>query len=147
VRAKLIYVQVNQSIWDIAIQEYGAAEGVFLVMLANKNTVESITDDLEPGTALKIWPINIIQQVAEQSESLNVYLPVLMQWIAMLVGGGSGSGLNDADYVHIRGDEVISGVKKFVDKIQTKKIEEVDNQGVDVEGVVFKDGVLDAGYF
>jgi hypothetical protein len=148
-KAKLIQTQVNQSLFDIAIQEYGAAEGVFLVMMANRDVIESITDDIVPGTALKIWPVKVVRQLAEQTESLNAYLPVLMQWIALVSNGGSsgGGGLNDGDYVHIRGDEIVSGIKTFVNTIRTSEIEEITNEGVTVEGITFKDGVLDAGTF
>lgn len=149
--AKLIYVQPGQSIVDIAIQEYKAVEGMFLLMLANRGVIASLTDDLKPGTALTVWPIKVVKQVAERNESLAPYLSFIMQWIAA-VGSGSGSGggsggLNDADYVHIRGDEVVSGIKTFVNTIKTATIEEIADSGVTVEGILLKDGVLDSGTF
>ncbi len=148
--SKIIKVQRGQSLVDLAIQEYKAVEGMFLLMLANQDVVTSLTVDLEPGTSLKIWPVKVIQEMAERAESLKPYLSILMQWIAAVgsgTGGGTGGGLNDGDYVHIRGDEIVSGIKTFVDKIQTAQIEDIANSGVDVDGVLMKDGVLDAGTF
>lgn len=148
--AKLIYVQPGQSLIDLAIQEYKATEGMFLLMLANQDVVTSLTVDLEPGTALKVWPVKVVKEIAQRTESLTPYLSILMQWIAATgagSGGGTGGGLNDGDYVHIRGDEVVSGIKTFVNTIQTSQIEEIADSGVSVEGVMMKDGVLDAGTF
>lgn len=148
--AKLIYVQPGQSLIDLAIQEYKAVEGMFLLMLANQEVVTSLTVDLEPGTVLKVWPVRVVKEMAERTESLTPYLSILMQWIAAVgggTGGGTGGGLNDADYVHIRGDEVVSGIKTFVNTIQTSQIEEIADSGVSVEGIYMKDGVLDAGTF
>lgn len=148
--AKIIYVQPGQSLIDIAIQVYKATEGMFLLMLANQEMVTSLTVDLEPGTALKVWPVKVVKEMAERTESLTPYLSILMQWIAAVgggSGGGTGGGLNDSDYVHIRGDEVVSGIKTFVNTIQTSQIEEIADSGVSVEGIYMKDGVLDAGTF
>lgn len=149
-KVKTIFVKPFQSLIDIAIQEYQATEGMFLLMLANQGVVSSLTADLEPGTELHVWPVKIVQQVVERTESLAPYLSVIMQWIAAVGaggGGGTGGGLNDGDYVHIRGDEVVSGIKTFVNTIQTSQIEEIADQGVSVEGIYIKDGVLDAGTF
>lgn len=149
-KIKRIITQPGQSLLDIAIQEYKATEGMFLLMLANQGVVSSLTADLEPGTELQVWTVKVVQQVVERTESLAPYLSVIMQWIAA-VGAGSGAGtggnLNDGDYVHIRGDEVVSGIKTFVNTIQTSQIEEIADQGVSVEGIYIKDGVLDAGTF
>lgn len=148
--AKLIHVQPGQSLIDVAIQEYKATEGMFLLMLANQDVVTSLTVDLEPGTALKVWPVKVVKEMAERTESLTPYLSILMQWIVAVgggTGGGTGGGLNDGDYVHIRGDEVVSGIKTFVNTIKTSQIEEIADSGVSVEGIIIKDGVLDAGTF
>lgn len=144
---KVIYVQPGQSLIDLAIQEYKAVEGMFLLMLANQDIITSLTVDLEPGTALKVWPVKVVQQMAERIESLTPYLSILMQWITAVGGSGSGGGLNDGDYVHIRGDEVVMGIKSFVNKIQTNEITDIDGTGTSVEGVYIKDGVLDAGSY
>lgn len=147
--SKIINVQRGQSLVDLAIQEYKAVEGMFLLMLANQEVVTSLTIDLEPGTPLKVWPVKVVKEIAERTESLAPYLSVLMQWITALGGGtgGTGGGLNDGDYVHIRGDEVVSGIKTFVNTIKTSEIEEIADEGVSVEGIYIKDGVLDAGTF
>lgn len=146
--SKIIKVQRGQSLVDLAIQEYKAVEGMFLLMLANQELVTSLTVDLEPGTTLKVWPVKVIKEIAQRTESLTPYLSILMQWITA-VGAGStgGGGLNDGDYVHIRGDEVVSGIKTFVNTIKTSEIEEIANEGISVEGIFMKDGVLDAGTF
>lgn len=146
--SKIIRVQRGQSLIDLAIQEYKAVEGMFLLMLANQEVVTSLTVDLEPGTALKVWPVKVVKEIAQRTESLTPYLSVLMQWItAVGPGSGGGGGLNDGDYVHIRGDEVVSGIKTFVNTIKTSEIEEIANEGISVEGIFMKDGVLDAGTF
>ncbi len=148
--SKRIITQAGQSLLDIAIQEYQATEGMFLLMLANQDVVSSLTADLEPGTELKVWPVKVVQQVVERTESLAPYLGIIMQWIAAVgagSGGGTGGNLNDGDYVHIRGDEVVSGIKTFVNTIQTSQIDEIADQGISVEGIYMKDGVLDAGTF
>lgn len=149
---KLIYVQPGQTLTDIAIQEYKATEGIFLVMLANQPVITGITMPLIPGTALKIWSIKLVEAVAAESESLVPFLPVLMTWITIINnntggGGGTGGGLNDGDYVHIVGDEVVDGVKSFLQVVKTNAIEEKDASGVNVEGVVIKDGTLFGGSF
>lgn len=146
--AKVIYVEVGQSLIDLAIQEYKAVEGMFLLMLANQDIVTSLTVELAPGQALKVWPVKVVKEIAQRTESLTPYLSILMQWITA-VGGGStgGGGLNDGDYVHIRGDEVVSGIKTFVNTIKTSEIEEIADEGISVEGIYMKDGVLDAGTF
>ncbi|MCK9452872.1 MAG: hypothetical protein M0Q90_14350 [Bacteroidales bacterium] len=148
--SKRIITQPGQSLIDIAIQEYQATEGMFLLMLANQSVVSSLTTDLEPGTELQVWPVKVVKQVVERTESLAPYLGIIMQWIAAVgagSGGGTGGNLNDGDYVHIRGDEVVSGIKTFVNTIQTLQIEEIADQGISVEGIYMKDGVLDAGTF
>lgn len=149
--AKIIYVKRGQSLTDIAIQEYKAVEGMFLVMLANQPTITGITMPLVPGTALKIWSIKLVEAVAAESESLVPFLPVLMTWITIINnntgGGGTGGGLNDGDYVHIVGDEVVDGIKSFLQVVKTNAIEEKDAAGVSVEGVIIKDGTLFGGSF
>ncbi|KAF0190439.1 MAG: hypothetical protein FD166_3804 [Bacteroidetes bacterium] len=48
--------------------------------------------------------------------------------------------MNDGDYVHIRGDEVVDGIKSFLQVVKANAIEEKDASGVNVEGVIIKDG-------
>lgn len=44
----------NQSIFDIAIQEYGGVEGIFLLMEDNPDVILSFNSELLPGTVLLI---------------------------------------------------------------------------------------------
>jgi len=151
-KVKSITIQAGQNLFDIAIQEYGSVEGVFLVMLANTDKIQSITDDLVPGQSLTIWPLKIIQDVVAQEESLSSYLPVLMQWAAAIgsqagSGTGGGSNLNDADYVHVRGDEIIAGIKTYLQELKVNQLEEAGTEGINIEGVNIDDGVIDLGTF
>ena len=143
--AKIIYVKRGQTLTDIAIQEYKAVEGIFLIMLANQPLITSLTMTLVPGTPLTIWSIKLVEAVAAESESLVPFIPILMTWITIINnntggGGGTGGGLNDGDYVHIRGDEVVDGIKSFLQVVKANAIEEKDASGVNVEGVIIKDG-------
>lgn len=149
-KVKTIVVQAFQSLFDIAIQEYGRAEEIFLVMMANADKISSITQDLVPGDMLKIWPAEMVEEVVRKEESLIPYVPVLMQWIMMIggMGGGTGNNLNDGDYVHIRGNEVVDGIKSFLDTVKTNEIRGFgEEDGVDIEGIMINDGVIDLGGF
>jgi len=151
-QVKNIHIAPGQNLFDIAIQEYGSVEAVFLVMLANTDKIQSITDDLVPGQSLTIWPIKIIQEIVAQEESLSSYLPILMQWAATIgsqagTGTGSGSNLNDADYVHVRGDEIIAGIKTYLQELKVNQLEEAGTEGIDIEGFNFDDKILDLGTF
>jgi hypothetical protein len=151
-KVKITRVHAGQSLIDLAIQEYGSIEGMFLIMLANRDLILNLTDDIAPGAALKIWPLKVVKQIVTETESLTPFLPTILQWLAMTGGGGSGSGsgttgLNDSDYVHVRGDEVVRGIKTFIDAVKTNEIEEIGDGGVSVEGIYMKDGVLDLGTF
>lgn len=149
-KIKTIRVKAFQSMLDIAIQEYQAAEGVFLVMMANAEKLTSITQDLIAGDILNIWPVKLIEDIVINEESLTPYLPILMQWF-ILVGGGSGSGtggLNDGDYVHIRGNEVVDGIKSFLKPVKTNEIYGFgEADGVNIEGIFINEGVMDLGTF
>jgi len=59
--SKFITVDINQSIWDIAIQEYGDASGVKQLMI--DNPFLGFTQSLQPGTKLKITGSVINQNV------------------------------------------------------------------------------------
>ncbi len=153
-KAKVIIVRDGQTLVDIAIQEYGVFEGIFLVAFANTSKINSITQDLIAGMQLVIWDAALaFEVISQKSDELEDYLSVLTTWMGGVVGfggsgGGGGSGLNDEDYVHIRGDEIVQGVKTFISGIETDNIEEAEeDSGVTVEGVMIKDGVLDAGNF
>lgn len=47
-------VMRGQTIWDLAIQEYGSVEGVFLLIQDNADQLDSLDDDLVPGQVLRI---------------------------------------------------------------------------------------------
>lgn|SRR5574343_123395 len=86
VSAKIIHVIANQSLWDIAMQEYKAAEAVFLVFMANRDVLGSITEELEPGMPLKILPWNAS---TPSTGSDTGYAASFMHWVA-LAGQKSG---------------------------------------------------------
>lgn len=149
-KIKQVRVKAFQSLFDIAIQEYQNAEGVFAIMMANLDRISSITQDLIPGEMLNIWPGELLEEVVNTEESLTPYLPVLMQWI-MMIGGinsGTGNNLNDGDYVHIRGNEVVDGIKSFMQTVKTNEIRGLgSSDGVDIEGIFVNEGVIDLGNF
>ncbi len=151
---KTIYIAPGQTLFDIAVQEYSSVEGVFLVMLANSSVISSITDDLVPGQKLTIWPVKVIEEIVSQEESLASYMPVFQQWLAAMggnysqsTGGSGGSTFNDADYVHVRGDELIAGIKTVLQEMRVNKLEEAGIEGIDIEGFKFDDDILDLGTF
>jgi len=150
-KVKMIIIQAFQSLFDIAIQEYGAAEGVFLIMMANSDKIESITQDLVPGDTLKIWPVQIVEDIVTAEQSLTPYVSILMQWFMMISGGEGGTGgggLNDGDYVHIRGNEVVDGIKSFLKPVKTNEIYGFgEGDGVNLEGIFVNDGVINLGSF
>ncbi len=51
VNGKKATLKPSQNMFDMAIQEYGTMEGVFILA---KDNMQSLTEDLEPGTNLKI---------------------------------------------------------------------------------------------
>ena len=55
--AKLIYVQPGQSLIDLAIQEYKTVRGVYTLLAYNQEKLQSITQELEPGTQLEVRPL------------------------------------------------------------------------------------------
>jgi hypothetical protein len=57
---KTIIVGDGQTIFDIAIQEYGGIEGILLLMSDNGDKIPSITSELKAGLKLKIksLPVN-----------------------------------------------------------------------------------------
>lgn len=51
---KTVQILDRQTIWDIAIQEYGSVDGVFKLMNDNPEKVPSLDANLIPGDFLKI---------------------------------------------------------------------------------------------
>lgn len=60
---KKLVVQGNQTPYDIALQEYGSAEGIFLLMKDNPGKITSIDCGVEAGTILRIDSPVIDEQV------------------------------------------------------------------------------------
>lgn len=107
---KTISVQAGQNIWDIAIQEYGNAEAVMLILQANPGL--GLTDTLTPGQSLLIWSDATTDNMLETIE-LEPYKSklqsLLMAWAALVLkpsgGGGttseysSGFGVDLANFI------------------------------------------------
>jgi hypothetical protein len=81
-----VIVQDRQTVFDIAIQEYGSAEGCFLLMADNPDKVTHLTMDLVPGTKLKIISPPVNKPVASfmrtngiQPVSISTAPPSLLQ--------------------------------------------------------------------
>lgn len=57
---RIIEVQHGQSIWDIALQEYGSVEAVFTLISDNPDVLTDLDVDLMPGQKLLIKgePVN-----------------------------------------------------------------------------------------
>ncbi len=48
------FIEEQQSIYDVAIQEYGTVEGVFLLLADNPDVIQSLDSFLNPGDVLEI---------------------------------------------------------------------------------------------
>ncbi len=148
-----IQVKAGQTLFDLAIQEYGTVEGMYLLLLANSNSIEGITADLDPGQELLVWPVHVLQEFIEREEAALAYAGLIMNWLVRIglssTGSGSvnggGSEWNDSDYVHIRGDEVIAGIKRFLSPIKVDKILPGGKDGVDLNGLYIAEGIIDMG--
>lgn len=86
---KIIHVIAGQTLWDIAVQEYKAAEAVFLVLMANRDVVGGITEELEPGMPLKIIPWDATGLSTSSTGSDAGYAASFMHWVS-LAGQRSG---------------------------------------------------------
>lgn len=139
---KTIKTQNNQAVMDIAIQEYGSPEGVWLLLTLNSDKIETITDEPMPGTELSILELSDITMQRQSA----IELPVVtgQQQITLPGGGGGTSG----DYVRLIGDDIIEGIKTFLTKIRVNRIEPiVEGQNININNVPISDGVIDAGTF
>jgi hypothetical protein len=67
-----VTVQNKQTVFDIAIQEYGSAEGCFLLMADNPDKITHLTMDLVPGTILKIISEPVNKPVASYMRTNNI---------------------------------------------------------------------------
>jgi|LSQX01.2.fsa_nt_gb hypothetical protein len=86
---KIIHVAEGQTIWDIALQEYQNPEAVFIVYLANRDVLSSITHELEANMPLRILPY-VDEIVMQTDDSLSLaYAAGFMHWMAC---GGTTAG-------------------------------------------------------
>ena len=80
----------RQSIFDIAIQEFGGIEAV--LDMAELNDL-SITDDLITGDELNLFGINITDKVLQEYYSVNKLLPatsITTEELCVITGNGDG---------------------------------------------------------
>lgn len=62
-RIKTVYVKARQTLWDIAIQEYGNAEGVGFLLVSNPGI--NITDVLTAGQEIIVYTDRAVRTVTE----------------------------------------------------------------------------------
>lgn len=82
---KTIIIQERQTIWDIALQEYGTAEGVILLLQANPGL--GITNDLIPGQELIIWTevsVSLVNEIIKTEPYASQLQSLLMQWATLI---------------------------------------------------------------
>lgn len=140
---KKIITLNNQAVMDIAIQEYGSSEGVWLLLTLNEDKLDTVTDEPVPGTELDILELSDISTTAQST----VNLPTVTQQQQITIGGGGGGGTS-GEYVRLVGDDIIEGIKTFLTKIRTNRIEPiVEGQNININNVPIGDGVIDAGEF
>lgn len=83
-KVRQILVKPNQTIWDVALNEFGSIEGVFEILKAN-DSLESLNEDLSVGQELKIVNVVLNDTVLEYYKSKNIAsasqfnLPQLLQ--------------------------------------------------------------------
>lgn len=97
---KVIQVKANQTVVDIAIQEYGIAEGMILVLQANPGI--NVTTALEPGQELNIFSditINLIKEIVKSEPYASQLQNILMQWFS-LISQNSRSGFGPSASVY-----------------------------------------------
>lgn len=62
-KIKSVTVQAGQTIWDIAVQEYGTPEGSILLLQANPDI--SLATVLTPGSELVVWAPEAVKALTE----------------------------------------------------------------------------------
>jgi hypothetical protein len=72
-RGKLVRVKDRQTIWDIALQEYGSPDGVSVLLNDNPNALSGVNTVLIPGQKLYIISPAINQDVVNYYKQLNQY--------------------------------------------------------------------------
>jgi hypothetical protein len=95
---KKITVQPNQSVYDIAIQEYGSVEGVFLLMQDNPLIITSLDVNLIMGTRLQILSLPLNKEIISYYKD-NHIIPVSSIDALSVAGGGDFSIDFNKDYL------------------------------------------------
>lgn len=98
---KSIHTTLGQSLADVAVQEYGAVEGVFALLIDNE-VIGDLSDVLEPGTALNIRN----EKMKLNNDNLTIKQMMDLEQIGRIIGGlPTHAGLNlyyvEIDYVEI----------------------------------------------
>lgn len=94
-----ITVLDRQSVWDLAIQEYGAVEGVFLLMADNSGKGLSFETNPRPGLKLKIISAAVIQSVVDYYRVNNIK-PATASPASSVYGGDYNDDYNN-DYTNL----------------------------------------------
>jgi hypothetical protein len=95
-----ILTTYGQSVADIAIQEYGAIEGVFALMI--DNDVEDLSEVFEPSK-----PLEIREKLILNNQNLTIVEMMKLENVGRVIGNanyssmGSKSPYVDEDYVEV----------------------------------------------
>jgi len=88
-----VKVKANQTIFDIAVQEYGNPEGAILLLQANPEL--SITDNLEADRELYVWSmeaVNYLTDVLQVEPYASSIENMLLEWATLVRPTGQGGG-------------------------------------------------------
>ena len=94
---KTVLILDRQTIWDIAIQEYGSDEGIFQLMKDNPEKVPSLTTNLIPGDRLRITSPATDQVGLDYYKTNNLHPVSISDSIDLAVGGDFNDDYNN-DY-------------------------------------------------
>lgn len=79
---KSIHTTLGQSLSDVAVQEYGAYEGVFALLIDNE-AIGDLSDVLGPGT-----PLNIREEKLKlNNENITIKQMMDLEQIGKIIGG------------------------------------------------------------
>ncbi len=90
----------GQSVADLAIQEYGAIEGVFAIMIDNE--IKDLSEVFEPSLEL-----DIREQLILNNQNLNILEMMQLEGVGRVIGNVENSDLKqnaiyvDEDYVDV----------------------------------------------
>jgi len=65
-QSEKIIVKEGQSLFDIAVQEYGTVDAIFL-LIEDNDFINKIDDNISPGDIIKIRPDDPLKEVATTS--------------------------------------------------------------------------------